>query len=164
MINLADINTRGKSQLDWALAEIDAMKQRLAMVPSTFVGEGASSSPLFQILGGNTITYLGKQGIARRTDAVAGSELPVGTGGVSGDTIIVPANPIPVGLPNGVGVALNVVTGIYSFVVLDSTTSAATPDLIRDDIIESIATLNLDKVSSGITYRYVCIRPVPGWW
>ena len=127
-------------------------------------GAAATPSPLYQVIGGNALTYLGKQGIVRRTDTVLGSELPAGTGGASGDIIVISANSTPAGLPNGVGVAQNLVTGAYVFVVLDATTSASMPDLVRDDILQSTSSINLDRVVSGVTYRYVCFKPFAGWW
>ena len=134
------------------------------LIPMMGGGAATTPSPLYQVLGGNALTYLGKQGIVRRTDTVLGSELPAGTGGASGDIIVISANSTPAGLPNGVGVAQNLVTGAYVFVVLDATTSASMPDLVRDDILQSTSSINLDRVVSGVTYRYVCFKPFAGWW
>jgi hypothetical protein len=60
-------------------------------------------------------------------------------------------------LPNGVGVFRNVNTNAYSFALLDSG-SGYPYDLPESRPCVAGETVNLDRVSGGTTYRYVCLR------
>ena len=120
-------------------------------------------SSLWLVVGGNTLLSPAGPGIARRLDAVASSELPDGAAGTG--IIVVPPNAAMPGLPNGFGVAQRYDSTDLVWVLLDSSTSAAVPDLIgNNDVILTATTGTLDKVSGPTTWRYNFIRPVGGWW
>ncbi len=143
-------------------ARIATLEQTIRRIPSRFAGGGTSQSSLYQVIGGNTLTYLGKGGIKRRSDAVLGSELPAGAGGTG--IVSIPAYPVPVGLPDGVGVAVSLDGISYIFVLNDVTSGNTAPDLVMTDdvIVVQATTVNLDKVVSSVTYRYTCYRPTGG--
>lgn len=103
--------------------------------------------------GGNSTTFAG--GILRRTDTVAASEMPNGSGGSPGDTVIVPAFPLLANLPNGVGVGVSPYDGSYAYLLNDARTNfpGDLPLNRRTDVASSV---NLDKTAGGVTYRYIC--------
>lgn len=149
MINSAWANERQE-----LLGRIARMEQLTRRIPSRFAGGGASAVPnLFRIQGGNTIPGCQTVGIQKRTDTVLGSELPAGSGGTG--VVIMPAFPIPVGLPNGVGVARRETSNDYVFALNDAT-SGGTFDLPAGQPCTGYTTVNLDRVVGPITYRYVC--------
>ena len=140
-------------------ARIQALEQLTRRIPSRFAGGGSvASPPIYFIFGGNVLPSSGGStlvsGIARRTDSVLASELPNGTGGSSGDTVIVPAWPIPASMPLGTGVGKNVFTNKFAFLLNDAN-GAFPGDMPINRKAYVGGTINLDKVSGGITYRYV---------
>jgi hypothetical protein len=59
------------------------------------------------------------------------------------------------------------------WLILDNTGSAslpsvnlAVPDLLANEIVALLISdfRYLDKVVGGVTYRYACRIPSPGWW
>ena len=111
---------------------------------------------LYVILAGNTLPTWGTPGISKRTDAVAGSELPAGSGGTG--IVFMPAvNPPPVsGWPLGVGVGRNMSTLALDWLLLDIN-SPYNGDVQADDFTPCISTyMMLDKVVGSVTYRYPC--------
>ena len=88
--------------------------------------------------------------------------MPAGVGGTGIVSMV--AFPIPVGLPDGVGVAVSLDGLSYIFVVNDLTGGNTAPDLVMTDdvIVVQATTVNLDKVVGTITYRYTCYRPTGG--
>ena len=129
-------------------------RERRQYWPVPMVGGGTSSAlPYFTILGGNTLTAPVVAGIIYRSDTVAVSELPAGTGGTG--IVTMPAWPIPSGLPNGVGVCRQVGTAKYYFVLLDSTNLAQVNyDLRVGRGMFGYAEFNMDVVVGPVTYRY----------
>lgn len=119
-------------------------------------------APLYFVVGGNVLASGQTIGVAKRSDAVAGSELPAGVGGSSGDIITMPAFPIPAGLPSGVGVGQHITNLNYVFLLLDNRTfySGDIP-LMHRAYTGSI--VNLDRVVAGVTYRYPCQLIVAGF-
>lgn len=131
------------------------------LIPMMGGGAVATAPAIYVIQGNNALPGSAQVGIAKRSDAVAASELPVPTitpTPVSGDTVIVPAFPAPAPLPNGIGIAVQMFTGTYVFVCLDSR-SGVGYDLFAGNQFFSGGTVNIDLVSGGITYRYVCHVP-----
>lgn len=126
------------------------------------MGGGASAPPAIYVIQGNNVLPGSAQiGIAKRTDAVLASELPVPTitpTPSSGDTVTVPAFPAPTPLPNGVGIATQMFTGAYVFVLLDSNSFIGW-DIFAGQQIFSGGTKTLALVSGGVTYNYVCQVP-----
>jgi hypothetical protein len=112
---------------------------------------------VYVVIGGKTLADWGTDGGKRITSALSASSLPVGTGGSPGDTVIVPANPIPAGLPDGVAVAARISDGAAVFALCDSS-AFVTGDLINGDVVILGESVNFDKVSGGITYRYQILR------
>ena len=159
MADMADLQRR--------LADAEA---RLRRMPVRFGrggsgGSGAAATPIWQVFDGTLLTYINAPGIVRRTDTVLASEFPAGSGGTSGDTVEVPAWPSHPTLPSGVGVLRQVnADGVYAFVVNDARQTVAGPDLVVGEIVLSAGTVDLDVLSGGVTYRYVCHIPAPGWW
>jgi hypothetical protein len=124
-------------------------------------GGAASAPPVYLILGNNALPGSGQVGIAKRTDAVLASELPVPAitpTPNTGDTVTVPAFPAPSPLPNGLGVATQFFNNAYVFVLLDNR-SAIGYDLFAGNNFISGGTVTLSKVSAGVTYNYVCQVP-----
>lgn len=143
---------------------IEELERTIRRIPSRFAGGGGPTQtpPLYFIAGGNLLVSGLTVGILKRTDTVAGTELPVGTGGAPGDTVTVLANPIPANLPAGVGVGIHCITGAYSFLLLDSRASYVS-DLPLNRRCYAGGTVNLDRVSGGITYRYACLLILAGY-
>ena len=161
MINSAWANERQE-----LLGRIAKLEQLTRRVPSRFAGGGGTTIPtIYVVAGGNALNagsgYAFAAGILRRTDTVLVSELPVGSGGSPGDTVTVPAWPIPTGLPLGIGVAQAQFGGAYIFVVNDSRSNFP-GDLPIGRRVWVGSPVNLDKVSGGITYRYVCYQIATG--
>lgn len=158
------MNAESKNNQRLLESRIQDLEQLTRRIPSRFAGGGGASStpPLYFIAGGNLLVSGLSVGIVKRTDAVAGTEMPVGTGGAPGDTVTVLANPIPANLPPGVGVGVHCITGAYSFLLLDSRASYAS-DLPINRRAYAAGTVNLDRVSGGITYRYVCLLIMAGY-
>lgn len=147
-------------------ARIQTLEQIVRRIPSRFAGGGASTPPAIYVSsGGNALNagsgYAFSAGILRRTDQVAASELPVGSGASPGDTVLVPAWPIPANLPLGVGVAQAQFGGAYIFVLNDNRSNFP-GDLPIGRRVWVGSTVSLDKVSGGITYRYVCYQVATG--
>ena len=130
---------------------------------------GSSSPPsyLWTVEGGNVIPASGRTGIARRSPAsvISPSELPDGVAG-SG-VIIVPAWPIPMGLPNGIGVVSRSVSGsplVYSFFRIDGSNPYGGQDISTGESLFATNTSNIDKVSGPMTWRYVCLSGPYGYY
>ena len=108
--------------------------------------------------GGNSIQF--SSGIARRTDLVTAAEFPAGSGGSPGDTVVVPAWPMPTGLPMGVGVGISPWDGSYVYLLNDS--RANWPgDLPLGRRVYVSTTITFDLPGS-VTYRYPCKLVVAG--
>ena len=172
MITTKSLARRGNDETTQLQRQVAELTDRLRQVPSTFVAP-VNASVLWRVIGGNILLTLGCIGINRRADAVAGSEMPAGTGGSSGDIISMPASStVPVGLPNGVGIAQSVADGSFAWIVLDATNDPATPStnlsvpsLVLNELLTLLpSTRILDKVVGGVTYRYSCRVPAPGTW
>jgi hypothetical protein len=118
-------------------------------------GGAADPASLYVVVGGNVLPGCLTQGIQKRTDAVAGSELPVGTGGPG--IVIQEPFPIPALIPNGVGVVRQVATNTYAFALLDVDSGYA-EDLGMGFPVNGGVFVNLDRVDGATTYRYPCIR------
>lgn len=158
MINSAWANERQE-----LLGRISKLEQLTRRIPSRFAGGGAATTApaIYVIQGNNALPGSAQVGIAKRSDTVISSELPVPVitpTPVSGDTATVPAFPAPSPLPNGIGIAIQMFTGTYVFVVLDSR-SGVGYDLFAGNQIFSGGTVNIDLLSGGITYRYTCHVP-----
>lgn len=132
-------------------------------------GGGALAAPSFLWVceGGNTIPASGRTGIARRSPAtvISPSELPDGAAGTG--VILVPAWPIPVGLPNGIGVISKTDpsgTISYAFLRIDLANPYGAQDISTGEPLFVGVTSNLDKVSGGTTWRYVCYSGVFGYY
>lgn len=143
--------------------EITRLRQEIALRPIRVPTRSIvpSESHLYMVVGGNILPSGQTVGVARRTDAVAGSEMPAGTGGSSGDTLIQPAYPFPAGLPLGVGVGQHVFTLAYAFLLIDNHTTFAS-DLPLGRRAFTGTTVNLDKIVGGVTYRYPCYLVISG--
>lgn len=142
---------------------IEELERTIRRIPSRFAGGSAAPAPeQYTVVGVNVLPGMTALGIQRRTDTVLGSEMPVGTGGASGDTVIVAPIPNPIGFPNGVGVAKQFGTSTYIWVVLD-TNSAYYDDMPAGKNLTGGGTLNLDKVVGSITYRYIVHTVVQAW-
>lgn len=140
--------------------QIKNLKAEMSARPiRTATRGGVSSLPaLYIVAGGKVLSDWGADGGKRITSALSAASLPPGTGGSPGDTVAVPANPIPSGLPDGIAVASRVADGKSVFVLVDSTCSI-TSDLIQGDLVILGANpSNLDVSSGGVTYRYVCYK------
>lgn len=129
----------------------------------------ALSSYLWTIVGGNTLTVQGIEGILRSSTAIVPSTLPDGP--VGPGVIIVPAWPIPIGLPAGIGVAVRVdqiTTGnpTYSFVRIDGTYSGAyaSQELGAGESVFLSGISFLDKVVGATTWRYPCLSGIIGYY
>lgn len=147
-------------------ARIQALEQLTRRIPSRFAGGGAAAAPtIYVVSGGNALNagsgYAFSAGILRRTDQVAASELPVGSGGSPGDTVTVPAWPIPSRLPLGIGVAQAQFGSAYIFVVNDARSNFP-GDLPIGRRVWVGSSVNLDVSSGGINYRYVCYQIATG--
>ena len=138
-------------------------RERRQYWPVPMVGGGATAAPeLYIAIGNNIIPACTSLGIQKRTDAILGSEFPIGTGGVSGDIVLVPPVASPPTMPNGVGVGKQYGTNAYVWVILDSN-STYSVDIPNGKNFVGGATINLDKVSAGITYRYACHVVFSAW-
>lgn len=160
-----------------AMAEVADLRRRLAdaearlrRMPVRFgrggSGGGVIATPVWQVYDGPLLTYLNCMGIVRRSDSVLASELPAGTGGTSGQTVLVPAWPSHPTLPAGMGVVrqINSAEEVYAFVLNDARQGVASPDLIAGQIVLGAGWVDLDVPSGGVTYRYACLIPASGWW
>lgn len=126
------------------------------LIPAIAGGAAPAAASLYVVVGGNILPGCLTQGIQKRTDAVAGSELPIGTGG-PGIAVQVATGTPPSGLPNGVGVVRQIVTNTYTYALLDSGSGYA-DDAALGFPINGGVTVNLDRVDGATTYRYPCIR------
>lgn len=143
------------------LDRIEELERTVRRIPSRFAS-GSPPSYLWVVQGGNTITSIGRQGIALPSPfaAINPSTLPNGPSGTG--IVLVPAYPVPVGLPDGIGVIFKggdtANASNYAFLRIDIVTGAyIKSDLIMGEPIFIFpSTTNLDKVSGGTTWRYVC--------
>lgn len=138
-----------------ATKKLAAQMSQRPLIPAMGGGSAPAPAGLYIVVGGNLIPGCLAQGVQKRTDAVAGSELPVGTGGPG--VVVQSAFPVPTGLPNGVGVMRQVGTGTHVFALLDSG-SAYPGDVATPFAVVGGATVNLDRVVGSTTYRYPCVR------
>ena len=136
--------------------------QRTPLVLPYSPGGGAIAPELYIAIGNNIIPACTSLGIQKRTDAILGSELPVGTGGAPGDIVTVPAVASPPTMPNGVGVGKQYGTNNYVWMILDSN-STYSSDIPNMKNVVGGAVINLDKISGGITYRYACHVAYRAW-
>lgn len=129
------------------------------------VAKASASVDLYQVVAGQLLSYVGRQGIVRRSDQVAASELPDPGGGVDGQTTVVPAYPWPSSLPDGIGIGLKVgTTTDYVYLVNDARGNLSGPDAIVGDIVLPSGSVNFDKIVGAKTYRYVCLICPAAWW
>lgn len=136
--------------------EMEQRRRPDQRTPDRWVGASQSPIPEFTILGGNTLVAPVAPGIVYRSDTVADSELPTGSGGPG--IVIVPAWPIPAGLPNGVGVCRRVGAAEYFFVLLDSTNLALVNyDLKAGDSLFGYSQFTRDRIVGATTWRYTFI-------
>lgn len=143
------------------LDRIEELERTVRRIPSRFAS-GSPPSYLWVVQGGNTIASIGRQGIALPSPfaEIDPSTLPNGPSGTG--IVLVPAYPIPVGLPNGIGVVFKggstTSASNYAFLRIDIATSAyIAADIISGEpVFLGPQTTNLDKVSGGTTWRYVC--------
>ena len=145
------------------------LRRQMRGIPSRWAAPVApASSYLWQIVGGQTIPALGTTGIMRAAALITPSTLPDGPAGTG--IITVPAWPIPLLLPNGIGVAqrvdLNNSQPAYSFVRIDGSYAGAygSDDLATGESIFLGTTSIMDKVSGGTTWRYYCLSGVIGYY
>ena len=141
--------------------EIARLRQSIAMRPlrvPTRGGAAASIPAIYIVAGGQTIAEWGSPGIRKRTSALAASDLPPGTGGTAG-VVTVAANPIPAGLPNGIGVAGRQADGLATFILHDSSSTLAS-DLVAGDVIFCSGAATFDVVVGAVTYRYAATTVV----
>jgi hypothetical protein len=149
------------NQMESRLAQMERERRQYWAVP--IVGGSTGVAPeLYIAIGNNIIPACTSLGIQKRTDAILGSELPVGTGGAPGDTVIVPAVASPPTMPNGVGVGKQYGTNNYVWIILDSNSSYLF-DVPNGRNMVGGGIVNLDKVSGGITYRYPCHILFSAW-
>lgn len=148
-------------QVSQDVKKLQADGQRTPLVAAYNPGGSVTPAPnLFFIQGMNPLPGVGLLGIQKRTDTVLGSEMPAGTGGNSGDTIAIAASPSITGVPNGVGLAIRLgTTNGYVWVINDVRSPFAGDLGAGQRMTSGGLQVNLDKVVSGITYRYVCEIP-----
>lgn len=163
MINSAWANERQE-----LLGRIAKLEQLTRRIPSRFAGGGASApSYMYTVIGGSTIPTLGVIGIPRSSTAIVPSTLPDGPAGTG--VVIVPASPIPTGLPAGIGVVGRFEIGStnpsYYFCRVDGSYAGAygSEDLVAGEGVFLSTTSYLDKVSGGTTWRYVCLSGILGF-
>ena len=124
-------------------------------------------SYMYTVIGGSTIPTLGVVGIPRSATTIVPSTLPDGPAGTG--VVIVPAFPVPTGLPAGIGVVgrfeVGTATPTYFFCRVDAGYSGAygSNDLIAGEGVFLGTTSFLDKVSGGTTWRYVCLSGILGY-
>ena len=136
----------------------DAAKRPL--IPAVAGGGDVAAPNIYTIQGNNSIPGTGELGIVKRTDTVLASEMPAGVGGTG--IVTMPAYPIPLGLPDGVGVGLRLTTGNeYAFILLDSR-SFVNSDVFAGQRVGIGGQVNLDVVVGPVTYRYACLVPNSG--
>lgn len=139
---------------------IDALERLTRFLPSRFGASSPALVPnLFILLGYNSLSGVSILGVQERTDAVLGSEMPAGVGGLPGDIVIVPASPSITGLPNGVGIAQRITTAEYVWVINDINCPISGDLGAGQKITTGGQTVTLDKVSGGVTYRYILQIP-----
>lgn len=143
--------------------DLAALRRQMDRLPAIIPAAQSSNDLLYQVVWGQLLPTLARQGIAYSASLVTGASLPDPGGGVDGQITAVPAFPYPTGLPNGVGVAQVVGSSKYVFVVHDGRT-AAKPDAVAGELFVSAGTVNLDKVVGAKTYRYACVITPPNWW
>lgn len=154
------------ARLEAQLARLERERQKYWSVPIVG-GAGSTPSYLWTVQGGNTILSSGRTGIALRSPntAISPSELPDGAPGTG--VIIVPAWPIPMGLPNGIGVIArtNASGGItYAFMRIDPPNPYGVQPLSAGEEVFVGLVTNLDKVSGATTWRYVCYSGPTGYY
>ncbi len=153
-----------QDSLETIRRQVAKLAQAVAARPIRTKYGGASSGalPLYFITSGTALPSGQTIGLVRRSDAVAGSEMPAGVGGSAGDVLVQSANPIPAGLPDGVCVGQNISDLSYAFLLCDSNTSyASNLPLGRRCFVGTV--INLDKVVSSVTYRYPCYLVIAGY-
>ena len=144
---------------DMRLAAMEAASRR---VPARWQRNANPTPPLYFVVGGTVLPSGQTIGLVRRSDTVAGSEMPAGTGGSSGDILPQPAFPFPSGLPNGIAIGQNVATLAYAFILCDARTTYAS-NVPMGHRLYCGANVILDKVVSGVTYRYICLLAVAAY-
>lgn len=146
---------------------IARLRQEMAMRPIRVPTRGGGSAKpidLYQVVAGQLLSYIGRQGIAKLADIMAGSALPDPGGGVDGQITAVPAYPWPAGLPDGIGVGLRVGTTTDYVFLLNDYRGGVGPDAVVGDIVLPSGSVDLDKVDGAKTYRYACLICPGSWW
>lgn len=155
-------------QVSQDVKKLQADGQRTPLVAAYNPG-GTPNVPsyLWQVVGGSTIPILGTIGVPRTSSAIVPSTLPDGPAGTG--IVAVPAWPVPIGLPAGIGVVQRVDLGAssptYSFVRVDGSYAGAygSEDLIVGEACFLSTLSYLDKVVGGTTWRYTCLSGVIGY-
>lgn len=139
------------------------MRQELAVRPIRTATRTKSQiiDIMWAIIGSNTIVSPATTGIRYVSTNVDPTTLPVPviipTPSI-GDIVIVNATVPPAGLPNGVGTARAIGSGVYSFVLNDPRNSSNHRDAWINDKYYAVDRVTLDKISAGVTYRYQCLQ------
>jgi hypothetical protein len=159
MKNIGNLNAKDNDRVGELEEQVRQLTERLRMVPSTFAGGGDVAEPaVYIVIGGKTLADWGADGGKRKTSALTAGDLPAGTGGSPGETVIVPATPIPPGLPDGICVGALISSGATAWILCDSTSYVAS-DLVQGDrVIVSTAPVVYDVSSGGVIYRYNLLR------
>ena len=166
MKDLRTLGSTGGGQVAELEQEVADLRERLRQVPGVFSPSSeAKSIDLYQVVAGQLLSYVGRQGIVKLQDLLAASALPDPGGGVDGQITTVPAYPWPASLPDGLGVGLRVgTTTDYAYLLNDYRGGTSGPDAIVGDIVLPSGTVTLDKVVGAKTYRYVCLICPAAWW
>lgn len=148
--------------------ELADLRKQMRGIPSRWANTQPPDTFLWTIIGGNLLVPQAVDGIAKTTADIAPATLPDGPAGIG--LILVPPWPVPVGLPNGIGVAvrIHVATGqpLFSFVRIDTTYAQAYgyQDVIAGEALYLATTSYLDKVAGPTTWRYVCLSGIIGFY
>lgn len=145
--------------------DIDRLRTAVAARPIKSAGGGGrqTTSPLWIIQTGKVLSGMGVEGIAVNSTTLTASDFPVPTGlptPGTGETIDVPCLPLQSGLPLGVGIARNLYTNEFLYVINDaSPVSYNRVDLhVGDQVTLTGATFTFDVASGGGFYRYTINR------
>lgn len=166
MKDLRTLGGTGGGQVAELEQEVADLRERLRQVPGVF-SPSSEVAPidLYQVVAGQLLSYVGRQGIVKLEGNLAASALPDPGGGVDGQITVVPAYPWPSGLPDGIGIGLRIgTTTDYVFLLNDYRVGTNGPDAIVGDIVLPAGTANLDKIVGAKTYRYVCLLCPAAWW
>ena len=156
-------------QVSQDVKKLQADGQRTPLVAAYNPGGGGAVAPsyLYTVIGGSVIPTLGVVGIPRLSTIIDPLTLPNGPAGTG--IVIVPAFPVPTGLPAGIGVVGRFDAGstnpTYFFCRVDQAYAGAygSEDLIAGEGVFLSTTSYLDKVVGATTWRYVCLSGIVGY-